>query len=319
MERTRPTTRRRVSALVAAALVLTLTGCTSEPMTGAAFPDLPAADALAAQRFDAQLVLLEQRINETTPFFTDAETDITGVDFMHAKHGDRESSGQSVVAVRGNPVSVLVKETDIQEGYTLDTLHIGGESMDYLLLGDSYSSLAPTKWVAVPTLYGAPQDSIFATALHTMCFITGFQTMCEIVRTIQTTAESDLGAQRRRSAQTDEDGSVHSQTEVTLAAVVAEDALLNIPTEVSDLFTPEMLASFIPVNIWQNPDGTLIKMEMAGTVPGTDGVADFVVQVGFEITGKTTDDTFPTTPSPWDVTVLDDSAAAALYAALGEQ
>lgn len=312
-------TRRRTGVLVVGALVLALTtGCSSDPVIGAGFPDWDTADALAAERFDAQMTVLDARIAESSPFTTDSRTDVTGVAYAHATHGDRESSGQSVVAIRGNPASVFVRQTDSKPGFTLDTLHVGGEASDYLLLGDSYSSLAPTEWVQVPTIYGTPGEDPLSAGLRTMCFITGFQTMCQIRDAITLTQESDLGAQMRRSVQTDGDGVAHSETEVTLAAVVAVSALLNIPAEVSDLFTPEMLDSFIPVSVWQDADGNLIKMEMNGTVPGTDGVDDFVVQVGFEITGSATTKDFPAVPDPFDVTVIDESTTSAFYDALGE-
>ncbi|SDB90711.1 hypothetical protein SAMN05216410_0841 [Sanguibacter gelidistatuariae] len=311
--------RSRAAALLGSALVLALAaGCSSEPVTGAAFPDWDAVDARAAAHFDAQMTLLDERIAESSPFTTDARTDVTGVAYTHAIHGDNKAGGQSVVAVRGNPASVFVRQTDSKAGFTLDTLHIGGEASDYLLLGDSYSSLAPTEWVETPTIYGAPGENEFAAALRTMCFITGFQTMCEIREAIRVTQESTFGAQMRRSVQTDDDGTVHSETEVTLAAVVSVAALLDIPAGISDQFTPEMLDSFIPVSVWQDSDGNLIKMEMNGTVRGTDGVDDFVVQVGFEITGSATKKDFPAVPDPTDVTVIDESGISAFYDALGE-
>lgn len=315
--------RRRRPALLASTLVSTLVlavtaACSSEPVTGGAFPDWDVVDALAADSFTTQMTLLDERIAESSPFTTEARTDVTGVAYTHATHGDRDTSRQSVVAVRGNPASVFVRQTDSEPGYTLDTLHMGGDTSDYLLLGDSYSSLAPTPWVAVPTIYGAPGEDDLTAGLRTMCFITGFQTMCEIRNAIRGTEESALGTQMRRSVQTDDEGVVHSETEVTLAAVVAEAALLDIPAEISDLFTPEMLDTFIPVSIWQDAEGNLIKMEMNGKVRGTDGVEDFVVQVGFEITGRSTTKDFPVLPDPGDVTEIDQAETPAFYDALGE-
>lgn len=314
--RTAPGLRASLGVVVVLALAA---GCAAvEPVEGEAFPDWEAVDTLAAQTFDAQMALLDVRISESSPFTTAARTDVTGVSYTHATHGDRETSAQAVVAIRGNPASIFVRQTDSKPGYTVDTLHVGGDAWDYLLLGDSLSSLAPTEWVALPTVYGTPGESDLDAGLRTMCFVTGFQTLCQIRSTIVATQESARGAQMRRSVSTEPDGVVHSETEVTLAAVVAEDALLDIPSEVSDLFTPAMLDSFIPVSIWQDADGQLLKTEMNGTVRGTDGVEDFVVQVGFEITGDAARSDFPAVPDPADVTTIDQSGRSAFYDALGD-
>jgi hypothetical protein len=303
--------------LLATGLVLVLAGCASEPVDGEAFPDWEVVDSRAAERFDAQLVLLDSAIEGSSPFRTDSSTDVTGVSYVHATYGDKDTGSQSVVAIRGNPASVFIQQTDADEGYTIDTLHVGGESVDYLLLGDGYAPLAPTPWVEVPTVYGYPGEDDLVSGLRTMCFVDGFQTVCEVREAIARTAESEQGDAMRRFVRTEDDGSVLSETEVTLAAVLEDGMILNLPPEISDELSDEMLESFVPVSLWQDADGQLLKMELNGTVRGTDGAEDLVIQVGFEITGKATRTDFPAAPAPADVTVVPDAEVDAFYTEMG--
>lgn len=308
---------RSLAAALGAGLVLVLAGCTTEPVGGDAYPDWDVVDTRAAERFDAQLALLESVIESSSPFRSDSSTDTTGVSYVHATYGDKDTGSQSVVAIRGNPASVFIQQTDADDGFTIDTLHVGGESVDYLLLGEGYSSLAPTPWVQVPTVYGHPGEDDLVAGLRTMCFVDGFQTVCEVRDAILATAASEQGASMRRFVRTEDDGTVLSETEVTLASVLADGMIIAIPPEISDEFSDEMLESFIPVSMWQDPEGRLLKMELNGTVRGTDGAEDLVVQVGFEITGKATRKNFPPAPDRADVTVVPEDQIAAFYTEMG--
>ena len=303
-------------ALVAG-LVLVLAGCTTEPVEGDAFPDWDVVDARAAERFDTQLARLEGAIEGSSPFRSDSSTDTTGVSYVHATYGDKDTASQSVVAIRGNPASIFIQQTDADAGFTIDTLHVGGESVDYLLLGEGYAPLAPTQWVQVPTVYGHPGEDDLVAGLRTMCFVDGFMTVCDVHAAILATAASEQGASMRRFVRTEDDGSVLSETEVTLAAVLESGTILNLPPEISDELSEEMLESFIPVSLWQDADGQLLKMELNGTVRGTDGAEDLVIQAGFEITGKATRKNFPAAPDPADVTVIPDGEIVAFYTEMG--
>ncbi|WP_149204571.1 hypothetical protein [Actinotalea subterranea] len=298
----------RVRVVSAAGLLLLLTACAGTTQ-GQAFPDWEDLEERDAARFEAQLEALGTAINESSPFTTTAEMSVTGVSYVHAAYGERDSGSQAVVHVLGNPASIFIQQTDADAGYTIDTLHVGGQTWDYLLLGDGYASLAPTPWVQMPTIYGHPDEDPLTASLRTVCFIEGFQQMCEIHDTVVTTAESPRGQDMRASVTVEPDGVVRSETEVTLAAVIENNGLLHIPPEISSELTQAMLDSFIPVTLWQDADGMIIKVEMNGSVPGTDGADDFVVQAGFEITGTASPEDFPTPPIAWDTTVITDEQA----------
>ncbi|MBI9115704.1 hypothetical protein [Sanguibacter suaedae] len=309
---------RAGGALAALTTLLLLAACTPEPVDGQAFPDWDHADALASERFDAQLAALDAAIDASDPFRSDAQPSITGVSYVHATYGDRDSGQQSVVSLHGNPASVLIQQTDADPGFTVDTLHVSGEDVDYLLLGDGYSSLAPTPWVEVPTVYGHPGEDPLVAGLRSMCFVDGFQTMCEIRDAITYTADSAVGGDARRSVDVEPDGTVFTRTEVTLAAVLVDNSLVHLPQDIVDELSPTMLDTFIPVALWQDPDGNLVKMEMNGTVPGTDGAEDLAVQVGFEVTGAADPGAFPDLPATDDVTVIPARGTEDFYDRMGD-
>ena len=70
--------------------------------------------------------------------------------------------------------------------------------------------------------------------------------------------------------------------------------------------------------MWQDPEGAPIKMELNGSVPGSGGAQDLVIQAGFEVSGTATVADFPAPPNPWDTTVITDPAAVtSFYDAMG--
>lgn len=298
---------RRIASCLA--MLLLFTGCSVKPVHGQAVPDWSAVETRSGELFDIQLEKLATYITGANPFATDAVTNVTGLSYVHMTYGELSSGSQSDVTIMGNPVSVLIKQTDADAGYTIDTLHVGGEKYDYLLLGDSYAALAapvsPTPWVRTPTLYGGPGDDPLGLGLLTLCLVDGFRMVCRTHDAILHTAESDRGADMRKSVTANADGTLFSQTEVTLAACLEDPGMLGLPTDISSAFSQEMLDTFIPVSLWQDVDGRLVKMEMNGLIPGSGGADDFSLQVGFEITGTAVAEDFPPLPADWDVTILD--------------
>lgn len=307
--------RALAGAVVVAAL---LTGCAGEVVAGQGVPDWSYADERARDLLRVQVVAAGAALETSSPFTSTAQPDVTGVGYVHAAYGDRDTGSRSVVSVLGNPASVLIQQTDADAGYTIDTLHVGGQAVDHLLLGASYASLAPTPWVQVPTVFGDPGEDDLTSGLRTLCFVDGFQQMCEIHDAIVLTQDSERGARARAVVDLQDDGTVHVTTEVTLASVLANDAFLGMPPELVAEIPDEMLDAFIPVIMWQDATGMPMKMELNGTVPGTGGAQDLVVQAGFEIAGTAAAADFPAPPGPWDTTVITEpDAVTAFYDALG--
>lgn len=308
------TTSRRLGAAAATlALLLSAGACSPGTVRGEAFPDWEAVDTAATARFAAQMELLDSHILTSSPFTTAATTDITGVSYSHATFGEDTVAGQSVVALSGNPVSLFTQQNDPGTGRTIDVLHVGGDSWDYLLLGDGLNTDITTPWVRFPTLYG----SLGTLGEDAMCLVLGFSTVCDVRDAVSATEESEAGASMRRSVRTTRDGSVLSQTEVTLQSILDAE-LLTMPPTLSGTLTDTMLTTLVPVSLWQDPEGGLLKVEMNGVVPGSDGVPDLVVQLGFEITGTAARDDVPSTPDLADVTTLTDDERDDFITSLGD-
>lgn len=308
------TTSLRLSAAIATlALLLSVGACSPGTVRGEAFPDWEAVDIATTARLAAQMDLLDSHILTSSPFTTAATTDITGVTYSHATFGEDTVAGQSVVALSGNPASLFTQQNDPGTGRTIDVLHVGGDSWDYLLLGDGLDTDITTPWVRFPTLYG----SLGILGENAMCLVLGFSTVCDVRDAISATEESEAGASMRRSVRTTRDGSVLSQTEVTLQSILDVE-LLSMPPTLSGTLTDTMLATLVPVSLWQDAEGALLKVEMNGVVPGADDVPDLVVQLGFEITGTAARDDVPSAPDLADVTTLTDDERDDFITSLGD-
>lgn len=306
--------RLRLGAVATSvALLLGAAACSPGTVRGEAFPDWEDVDTAATARFAAQMDLLDSHILTSSPFTTAATTDITGVTYSHATFGEETVAGQSVVALSGNPASLFTRQNDPGTGRTIDVLHVGGDSWDYLLLGDGLDTEITTPWVRFPTLYG----SLGILGENAMCLVLGFSTVCDVRDAISATEESEAGASMRRSVRTTRDGSVLSQTEVSLQSVL-DVQLLTMPDSLYSMLTDTMLSSLVPVSLWQDEDGGLLKVEMNGVVPGSDDVPDLVVQLGFEITGTAARDDVPPAPDLADVTTLTDDERDDFITSLGD-
>lgn len=305
--------RRPLAAAAAVGILLGVSACSTEPVRGEAFPDWDAVDVVATERFTAQMDLLDSHILESSPFTTGETTDITGVTYTHATFGEDTSAGQSVVAVSGNPASLFTQQNDPGTGRTIDMLHVGGDSWDYLLLGDGLDTDIDTPWVRFPTLYG----SLGILGDNAMCYVLGFSTVCDVRDAINATEASDAGPSMRRTVTSSRDGEVLSQTEVTLQSILDAE-MLSMPESLTAMLTDTMLSTLVPVNLWQDADGALLKIEMNGVVAGEGDVPDLVLQLGFEITGTAARDDVPPVPELADVTTLSETGRDDFINSLGD-
>ena len=305
--------RRLLTTAAVVGMLLGVGACSPEPVRGEAFPDWDAVDVAATERFTAQMDLLDSHILESSPFTTGETTDITGVTYTHATFGEDTSAGQSVVAVSGNPASLFTQQNDPGTGRTIDMLHVGGDSWDYLLLGDGLDTDIDTPWVRFPTLYG----SLGILGDNAMCYVLGFSTVCDVRDAINATEASDAGPSMRRTVTSSRDGEVLSQTEVTLQSILDAE-MLSMPESLTAMLTDTMLSTLVPVNLWQDADGALLKIEMNGVVPGEGDVPDLVLQLGFEITGTAARDDVPPAPELDDVTTLSETERDDFINSLGD-
>lgn len=298
----RPILRRphaAVGVLATVLLIGSLTACSGDVAMGEAYPDWDQVEALNIARFDAQMALLDERIARSDPFKTDASMNIIGVRYSLLTYGEEEFGNNNTVVLHGNPASQFTQMVDPGTGTTADSLHIGGTEWDYLLLGSGYHNSTPTPWVRFPTLSEAVNAGGSTTDL---CDVLGVKTMCDLRTAMNQTAETATGL-IRKSAKVADDGSVFIQTEVTLQSTI-DSELYVLPEDATAILTDSMRSALLPVNIWQNTEGDLTKVEINGIVAGVDDDPDLQVQLGFEITGVSTIDDIPAVPADNLVTTL---------------
>lgn len=284
---------------VAVATVAALGGCAQQTVPGEGFPDWEAVERNDEARFEAQLDALAAAITRADPFANEVDTDVAGVAYVHAVFGEDTLDTQYFVAIHGSPPAMYYQQTEAVAGATIDEVHLPGAQYDYYLLGEHFAGLAPTSWVRMPSIY----DASTPYELGSLCEVAGFYQACFLHEMIELTAES--GADVRRLVSVESDGTVHSQTEITLQALLDTDEIVRIDDDVVAEFPDAMLESLIPVHFWQDAEGNLIKMEMNGVFEGDEVSGDLLMQVGFEVTGLGSAVEVPTLPPEWDVTTIE--------------
>lgn len=293
---------------LAVAMAAALAGCGSPaPVAGAGFPDPDAVQRNDEARFEVQMELLGDAILQADPFVGDVGTDVAGVAYLHATFGEHTLDTQTFVAIQGSPPAVFYQQTDAEPGATLDLVHQAGSDYDYFLLGDQFASLAPTQWVQLPTAYKPYTNYV----LGHLCGIPGFFQACDLHNMINITIES--GEDVRRLVSVDEDGTVHSQTQITLQAMLDDGGILSFGDDIIESFPDSMFEARIPVDFWQDADGNLLKMEMNGVFEGDATSGDLLIQSGFEVTGQGSAVEVPALPPDWDVTIIEADQVSAFW------
>lgn len=294
---TRRVVRRGLAALSSVLVGLLVAGCAAS-QSGVALPNDKDAKHYQAVRFVADL-------QKVITYFRDPR-DIKGTVFSFASFEGKKVRGEDDIFMRGDPPAILVRTRSGVDGDNIDTYHLAGSDRDLILLGKRYRSLAPTEWVSHPTFY--PRQGFY------VCLISGVQTGCKMVDAIAKTQDKKPDGLLEKYTR-HPDGRVELLTGVTLKAFLGAGVLI-MPPVLRAKVTDEMLKKFIPVRVWFNADGSLDKFEMNGVVPG--GPSPLEIQIGFDITGKTTAADFPPQPSPTDVTRLDRNQTNALYDKIGK-
>ncbi|MGK9146722.1 hypothetical protein KXS11_03730 [Plantibacter flavus] len=287
---------------VAGAATLALSACTT---TGEAFPDAAAQQSYMQDLADARFELLAAQIGQAP--------DVTGSAYVHAVSGDLESHENDSVVLFGDPTSSFSQDKGSADGDTVDVYHQAGNGFDLLLLGGELQELAPTEWVAVQTRYVTPEDE--EGSLGPACVFPGISIACDIYTAVEATRASDDGSLNNVVVSMRNDGSSQISTSASLESVLAVGTLFDLPEDLVASFTEDDLATMLPVTIFQNADGGLVKAELSGTV---DSETPLQLQAGFEVSGTSTIEDLPTPPSGFDVTVIPAADQAAFWEKIEE-
>lgn len=281
---------RGVSGAVVAALAgVLLAGC-AQAVSGSPQADKGKAD-------EAMATLFERSIKAFRDHFENLG-DEKGKVFNYLRFGSKNRNREFEVVKQGTRTpSLLVKQSDGEPGDSYDEFHPSGANVDYVRLGDKHAHLAPTPWVSVPTIY--PKSSPVNPCSTLNAFVG-----CRMDRALAQTKLDAPDRQPRQTAGTP-DGGTEISTGITLKNAIDEDLVVP-PAELADKVTAEMKNEILGVRIEFGPDGKFRKFEMRSTVNGETPVK---VELGYEVTGESSDDDFPKVPKPNEVTALTDKAA----------
>lgn len=315
--------RRRLAAVVGAlAVVAPLAACGGEQeyLTGAAYPDWAGVDVEMELRVDEQLERVREYFRSIDPFvahaFAGRDTGVAAVVYQHVEAGDRTLAWQSDIAVVGDPPAIVFRRSTAYEGMMIDFVHYAGDSFDYVVVGDAFLDLAPSRWVAVGNSwfdpYGARAGQV------DICTLEGFEEACEIVAAIAYTEQSEQADLVRRDVVVDDNGGVQVRTQITLESLIEEE-VLDVAPEYLSTWTEEALQSLLPTTFWLDPSGALLKIEVNGVVPLLEGENDMFVQLGFESVGVATSADIPEPPARAEVTILTAAEWTELFNAMDER
>lgn len=285
----RSITKRRaaIAALGVATSVLTLASCGS-PATvrdagaAAALPNHTYVESVQSVKFDKDYALMTTAMTDGHP--------VKGTMFKHASYGVKALNAEWDVEMLGDPASVFVRTRVLKTnaGDNLDLYHQGGSPVDNFLLGSQYASIAKSPWARVTTNYGNPLN---------VCLVTGYQTVCDMEDAVTQTLKEGSNVTKRVTD--NGDGTTTLLTGVTLASMLKYNFLLNVPSSISDKFTPAMLKYQLPARFVIDSKGAIQIASIQGVVPGS---TPFVVQVGFQVTGFAQQSDFPTLPPANQIT-----------------
>lgn len=296
--RSRTARGRRLGVVgLAGIAALALSACTTP---GSAFPDAAAQQSYMQDLAEARLELLSAQIGQAP--------DVIGSAYVHAVSGDLESHENDSVVLFGDPTASFSQDKGSADGNTVDVYHQAGVDYDLLLLGGELKELAPTEWVAVQTQYVADEDA--EGSLGQACIYPGISIACDIYTAVEATRSSGDGALGGVVVSMRNDGSSQISTTASLESVLAVGTLFDLPDDLVSSFSEDDLATLLPVTIFQNAEGGLVKMELSGTV---DSETTLQLQAGFEVSGTSTLEDLPTAPSGFDVTVIPAADQAAFW------
>lgn len=293
-------TRGRVSRLaVAIGATALLAGCASSVRTvdagsQAALPDETVVAATQTKQFDQAIKNLDHGLVDGHP--------VRGTMFKHASFGAKKSDEEWDVEFLGDPAAIFVR-TRVKSGDNgnLDMLHPAASPYDFFLLGKKFASIAHTAWARVPTNYHEPLN---------VCLITGYQQICDMEDAVTYTAKEHAKVIKRFSRNAD--GTRTLLTGVTLASLLEDNFLLNIPESIRTQFTPAMLSYQLPARFVIDGKGDIQVASITGTVPGRTALD---VQLGFQVTGSADSRDLPALPAASDTTFV---TAKTFYADLNK-
>jgi hypothetical protein len=274
----------RVTVL-AAVLLLAATGC-ARPTAGTPAPNDKAADAITVKK---GILAFEDHFKN----LGDEHAKV----YNFLNYDDIELTTEHESYKLGDPPITVLERHRADEDDTSAILHPADGPLDYVRLDKAHSHLAPTPWVATPSLYQNGFEN---------CFLLTAWLACHLDNAISQT-KIDAGDRQPAQARETEDG-----IEVTTGALLGlmlDEGFIGVPEDQRGEISTQMRDEVVPVVIRFDKDMNFTGFEIRGKVD--DGKAKPIeLQIGYEVVGESTENDFPDQPAANETTVITDQAKA---------
>ena len=197
--------------------------------------------------------------------------DVTGRLAVAQTAGKSSLSTTATVSTRNagdrSELALTIRTTSSDPNSTVDILHRpGNSSIDYLLTGNNFRSVAPTPWVTVPQQFGNGIG----------CVMPGRQTVCEV--TADLLANQKLDPQLPSNSATTSSGVTTIHSAITVRQVLALDVWrmqsASAPAVLKRAAKADLDLTLVPVVLqYNNNAGPLLGRPKLMTLSGTFTVA----------------------------------------------
>jgi len=257
-------------------------------------PGTPRADPAAAEQ--ATTDAIKRGIEAFQDHFRELGDEHARV-YNYLNYGELKITTEHESYKVGDPPATLQKRRYERDGDWSETLTPPESELDYIKLDKGHTSLAPTPWVSVPSIYPDGFDT---------CLLLTAWVACHLDSAIGQT-NLDAPDEQPNEARATEDG-----FEVVTGALLGqmiEEGFISIPEDQRDGITQPMRDTVVPVTIKLDHDMEFTGFEIRATVSDADATP-LELQLGYEVLGTASEDDITETPAAAEVTAIPDQAAA---------
>lgn len=278
----------RSARLAGAALCVAVVAGCAQPTAGR-----PVADHAAAEKATADAV--KRGLDAFQSHFVNLGNEHASV-YNYLTYGDVKITTEHESYKVGNPPAVLLKRRFSETGDWSDTVTPAGSKTDYVKLDEEHAFLAPTPWVAVPSLYADGFEN---------CFLLTAWLACHLDKAIGQT-KLDAPDEQPSEARSTEDG--FEVTTGALLKVMVDEGFISIPEDKRDGLTDRQLNTMVPVVLQFDRNMEFTGLEIRDTIADGDAT-QLELQIEYEVKGEAKKSDIPDQPAASDVTAITDEAA----------
>lgn len=277
--------RRPGRVAVLAAVLLAASGC-AQATSGAPRPNTAASDE----------ILVKAGFKAFHDHFANLGDEHAKV-YNFLNYGDTELKTEHESYKLGDPPMTVLERHRASADDRSAVLHPPDDPYDYVRLDEEHANLAPTPWVATPSLY---KDG-FET-----CFLLTAWLACHLDNAIAQTKAHAQDKPVERARRTEHGVEVTTGAQLGL---MIDEGFIGIPANEEAEVSAQMRDQIVPVTITFDADMKFTGFEIRGKVD--DGRSQpLELQIGYEVLGEATPHDFPDKPAPSETTTIDDPEQA---------